>query len=117
MSDREMLIQAATMADAEWPFSGLTNAEIERLDMLAEEAAEIVVAVSKIKRHGPYSYNPDAPENGDNVSQLNGEIADLFGVLRGMVGEGDPFEFPDPETAADAWAKKLRYSHHQEQPK
>jgi hypothetical protein len=102
------------LASAEWPFSGLTNAEIERLDMLSEEAAEIIVAVSKIKRHGPYSYNPDKPDDGDNAAQLNSEISDLFGVLLGMAEAGDPFHVGSIAQHRAAWTKKLRYSHHQE---
>lgn len=96
------------------PFNGLTPAQAERLNMLAEEAAEIIVAVAKILRHGPGSYNPDAPEDGSNVEQLNREIVDFHAVLLGMHAAGDPYELPNPAPTVAAWQKKLRYAHHQE---
>lgn len=103
---------ATFMADV--PFNGLSPAQAERLDMLAEEAAEIIVAVSKIKRHGPYSYNPDAPGDGSNVDQLNRELADFEGVLHGMALAGDPYLSARRSETLDAWERKLRYAHHQD---
>jgi NTP pyrophosphatase (non-canonical NTP hydrolase) len=94
-------------------FNQLTAAEAERLDMLQEEAAEVIRAVAKIKRHGWASYNPDNEAAGTNRRQLISEMTDFRAVWVAMVDAGDI----DPEvTTADvenAWQRKLRYSHHQ----
>lgn len=96
-------------------FNNLSPAETERLDMLAEEAAEIVMAVSKIKRHGWSSHNPDAPAKGDNRRQLEAEMADLLGVWTAMRSAGEVYD-PSLYDTGKAWEKKLRYAHHQADP-
>lgn len=64
------------------PIHNLTPAEIERLTCLAEEAAEIVQAVTKILRHGWDSCHPD--QDGHNVfsnrDQLSKELGDLRAI-------------------------------------
>lgn len=42
------------------PFNKLSPAQAERLDFLAEECAEVIQAISKIKRHGYNSLHYDA---------------------------------------------------------
>jgi hypothetical protein len=96
-------------------FNNLTPAETERLDMLAEEAAEVIVAVSKIKRHGYASYNPDDEEAGTNRQQLHQEFADFRAVWEMMCAAGDVTD-PCKATIDRAWVKKFTYSHHQEPP-
>ncbi len=93
-------------------FNGLTPSEDERLAMLAEEASEIIKAVTKIQRHGYESYNPDKPEEGSNRRQLRKEMTDLAAVWDKMRELGDIA----PTTSAEvhsAWQRKLRYAHHQ----
>ena len=51
-------------------FHGLSPAEAERLYVLAEECAEVVVVVNKILRHGYESYNPHQSDLGSNREQL-----------------------------------------------
>lgn len=94
------------------PFNGLTPAQAERLDMLAEEAAEIIVAVSKIKRHGYASRNPDNQRAGDNRRQLESELADLLGVWTALRDHGEVAD-PSIHDTRRAWDRKLRYAHHQ----
>ena len=59
-------------------FNKLTDAETERLDILAEELSEAIQAICKIKRHGYGSYNPDRPGLGSNRTQLEKELGDVF---------------------------------------
>ena len=96
-------------------FNELTDEQVERLDILAEEAAEVIVAISKIKRHGYLSYNPDVPSRDRvyNKYQLEVELADLVGVMDEMCARGD-LSGPKIEARGKlAWAKKLKYTHHQ----
>ncbi|MEI9428707.1 hypothetical protein [Mesorhizobium sp. Cs1299R1N3] len=99
---------------AEKPFNGLTPAEAERLDMLAEEAAEVILAVSKIKRHG---YNSTHPNNANrhrhNRTDLEKEIGDFIGIMRTMFQRGD-VDFSNIDRAASVkWRNALPYTHHQ----
>ncbi|HRP26375.1 hypothetical protein [Thauera sp.] len=66
----------------------LTDAEAERLAMLAEEAAEVVQIVGKILRHGYDSYHPLQPDVL-NRELLDDELRDLLTVAKRMVGKGD----------------------------
>ena len=95
------------------PFNELTPAEAERLEMLDEEAKEVGTAKSKIMRHGPYSYNPDKPEDGDNMKQLQREVTDFFACLHMMIEAGDPIRLPTAIEIDAAIQKKLKYAHHQ----
>lgn len=96
-------------------FNRLTPAAAERLAMLAEEASEIVKAVSKILRHGYESHNPDAPRKASNRTQLEGEMADLLGVWTAMRDAGEVYD-PSIYDTGKAWERKLRYAHHQDTP-
>jgi NTP pyrophosphatase (non-canonical NTP hydrolase) len=92
-------------------FNGLSAAQAERLSYLAEECAEVIKAVMKIQRHGFSSYNPDAPQDGINRQQLEGEMRDVLGAIARCVLSGDVsatvFEGIDPR-------KGQRYMHHQD---
>ncbi len=95
-------------------FNKLTDAEAERLAMLAEEAGEIVQLVGKILRHGYDSYHPDDPEMTTNKRLLCGEIEDFYAVCYGMRAAGDtPKHVPTPIAVDTKWQRKLKYSHHQ----
>lgn len=51
------------------------------LDLLIEEAAEVIHAASKVKRFG---WNRTEPGYGHNGKQLAAEIGDLLGVIDGL---------------------------------
>lgn len=51
----------------------LTDEQI--LDLIIEEASEVIQAATKIKRFGKNNYNPETGVN--NTRQLRQEIADL----------------------------------------
>lgn len=58
-------------------FNGLTPAEAERLAILAEEASEVVHAVTKVLRHGFESFHPDEPKGPTNREKLALELGNL----------------------------------------
>lgn len=89
-------------------FNKLSPAEAERLAMLAEEAAEVIVEINKILRHGYESFHPDQPDTS-NRSRLTGEVADFLAVAQMM--EDDLTQ--DAPPASEIIAKKMRYAHHQ----
>lgn len=95
------------------PFSGLKKSQRERLDMLSEEAGEIVQAIGKIGRHGYDSYNPDATNNNDNRDDLEHEIADLLGIVDKMNELGDINITRVNNLRLGVWDRKLQYTHHQ----
>lgn len=97
--------------------SGLTEAQRERLEMLAEEAAEVVQACTKILRHGYGNYHPDQEDvhplqretNRDNLAK---ELMDLWTVYERMAlaGDMDKINFYDTKKI---WQKKLKWTRHQ----
>lgn len=94
------------------PVTGLTLAQRERLEMLAEEAAEVVKACTKVLRHGYHSYNPDVPNHASNGDDLERELMDLWVVAERMMAENDIRRLNFYDTV-QRWMKKLRYTHHQ----
>ncbi len=93
-------------------FGGLTNAQRERLEMLAEEASEVVKACTKILRHGYDSYSPFIVGETNNRKDLEDELLDLWCIAERMMDYGDikRLDFFD---SAKRWMKKRRYTHHQ----
>jgi hypothetical protein len=98
----------------EAPFNGLSNAQAELLDMLAEEAAEIGVAIGKIKRHGYDSYHPNRVfKSATNRTDLEKEIGDLIGIMRRIVSNGDLNGDLIEVSAALKWVRAKKFTHHQ----
>lgn len=99
----------------QFPFNRLSNAEAERLTMLAEEAGEIVQAVGKILRHGYASCHPDN-ENADrdNRADLEKEIGDLIGIALAMVKADDLQQSSIDAAAGLKWIRAKPYTHHQD---
>lgn len=79
--------------------------------MLAEEAAEVIQVVGKILRHGYDNHHPDSPDV-TNRELLRKELVDFGAVLGPMARDLGPV--PSQAELAKAWAKKLRYAHHQD---
>lgn len=73
--------------------NGLTLAQAEALDILQEECAEVIQIISKIKRHGLYSYHPNN-RTRMNYEELQKEWADVTIAFR-MVQREFPGLFPD----------------------
>jgi len=55
------------------------------LDKLQEEAAEVIQAVSKIRRFGPDNRHPDRQTT--NLQEFVGEIEDILALLACLEGE------------------------------
>lgn len=93
-------------------FNQLTPAQAERLAMLAEECAEVIQVVGEILRHGYDSHHPSDPST-TNRQLLEREMTDLRAVASALWRDG-----VSQGSIADmdrAWAKKLCFSHHQEE--
>ena len=52
------------------------------LDKLQEESAEIIQAVSKIRRFGPDNHHPERKET--NLQELIGELEDFLALLEAL---------------------------------
>lgn len=94
-------------------FNGLSNAEAERLAVLAEELAEAQQAVGKILRFG---YDTAHPDGGDtNRGHLVQELGDVRNAERMLIDAGD---LNPADIQLRAKAKSLtigQYLHHQSQ--
>lgn len=94
-------------------FNGLTPAEAERLAMLAEECGEVIQVIGKILRHGYNSHHPDNPST-TNKHLLIAELRDVNAVLKAM-GRSELINANlNDDWSGKIWAKKLRFTHHQE---
>ena len=94
-------------------FNQLTDAEAERLAMLAEECGEVVKAVGKVLRHGFESVNPDQKAALTNRQKLTEECGDVVSCILKMVNLTDL----DHEHLEARIAYKNAsdcYTHHQE---
>lgn len=79
----------------------------EALTMFIEECAEVIQAVTKVKRFGVDTTNSGSGEK--NGSALTMELADLLAVIRLAEAHGaiDP---PSEEMIKSAMARKQKYS-------
>jgi len=96
--------------------NGMSPIERELLTMLAEEAAEVVQAVTKILRHGPDSWNPDVEHKILNRMALRKEITDMLAVIQIMREShkellNDIAGYPSHIELGDAMRRKQRYMH------
>lgn len=92
-------------------FNKLTPEQVERLAILAEEAAEVIQAVNKILRHGYDNWNPDRTFIQTNRTDLAKELGQLW-LAADRVIKLDL----DKDTVSMAYASKIAsggYMHHQ----
>jgi phosphoribosyl-ATP pyrophosphohydrolase len=91
----------------------LTDAEIERLAILAEECAEVQQVVMKILRHGYESYHPKDTARKTNRKLLATEIGDLQYIITLMEMQLD-VSSSLIQTALENKEKHIKkYLHHQ----
>lgn len=90
----------------------LSEAEAERLAMLAEECAEVIQIVGKILRHGYESFHPNNP-SVTNRELLDDELGDVRAIAKRMIAEGDIEGDFDLSDSNAVWKRKLSYTHHQ----
>lgn len=95
----------------------LTKAQEERLEMIIEECSETIKEATKILRHGYDSYHPSDIHRVPNRENFRHELSDIAAVLWAMLQAGDikggPRLDPHSRVAMDNWAKKTRWTHHQ----
>jgi NTP pyrophosphatase (non-canonical NTP hydrolase) len=88
----------------------LSLREAELLEMLAEEAAEVVQAAMKVLRHGWDSRNPMRPDSFTNMEHLSrelGQLAVLVNQLPRLSEEMHEFGRVEKEKSLSEW------THHQ----
>lgn len=95
----------------------LTSAQRELIELLAEEAAEVVHIAMKMLRHGPASFHPLDPARTSNHVLLTREIGDVLAsiALLEHYSVTAPYQ-TERENRFDACTAKLRrvekYLHH-----
>jgi hypothetical protein len=70
------------------------------LDKLQEEAAEIIQAVSKIRRFGPDNHHPDRTQT--NLQELIGELEDFQAIVWAL----EEIQYLDPKPSTTSIIKK-----------
>ena len=94
-------------------FNGLTDAQTERLAILAEECGEVVQIVGKILRHGYNSYNPtvDETKRKSNTALLTKELGDLLWIISKMDDAADiKFPIPRTDSTLNMWLRRKESS-------
>ena len=92
---------------------GLSDAERELVEMLAEEAAEVVQVCMKILRHGLESHHPNTPTI-DNAELLEDEVEDFLCVLHQLRKRSVVVASLREDDAERRWlGKKVRWTRHQ----
>lgn len=96
--------------------NGLTAAEQEALELLAEECSEVVKAAMKMLRHGkqPTDHSVEPPVAYDNVADLLGEIQDVLASIYicRHVGLVETVGIINDGALRERLRKKLPYLHH-----
>ncbi len=94
-------------------FNNLSDKTSELLNMLSEEASEVIQIKEKIMRHGLFSYHPKNPNNS-NKELLEKEIGDFLGIMDRLIIDGIISEHLVSAYRRQKWLKALRYTHYQE---
>jgi NTP pyrophosphatase (non-canonical NTP hydrolase) len=82
------------------------NRKQELLLVMMEECAEVIQAVSKVRRFGETAYSPLDKKKIPNMTCLETEIGDILGVLKLLIGEGH-VDGDNIQKAAEKKVKKL----------
>ena len=77
----------------------------EVMDILQEECAEVIQAVSKISRFGLDNFKPGKPKT--NREHLEEELGDLYAMIE-ILQELDVVSWTNIELAAEAKREKLK---------
>ena len=97
-------------------YNRLEPSEEELLEMLIEEASEVIFEACKVLRHGKVATDHHArpPREYNNAGKLAMEIGELMTVAdqcvkRGLIEQEIILQCTGPTV----WAHKLRYTHQQ----
>ena len=92
----------------------LSEAEEERLEMLAEECGETIQIICKILRHGYTSHHPADLSRTTNWVLLKKELNDIKAVMYGMTEAGEYYRSDfSRDISKEIWAKKQKWTHYQ----
>lgn len=94
-------------------FNQLTDAQAERLALLAEELGEAQQAVGKILRHGYSGTHPDGGPT--NKKALESELGDVKAAISLMTQSGDLLAESIHYSMFSKLQRVFRYMHHQPQ--
>lgn len=83
----------------------MSNSSNEVMDILQEECAEVIQAVSKIRRFGIDNYKPGKPKT--NREHLEEELGDLYAMIE-ILQDMDIVSWTNIEKAAEAKKEKLK---------
>jgi NTP pyrophosphatase (non-canonical NTP hydrolase) len=83
----------------------LNNREREVMNILSEECAEVIQAVSKCHRFGLDNYKPNKPKT--NREHLEEELGDLLAMID-ILQEMDVVSWTNIERAQEAKIEKLK---------
>ena len=83
----------------------MTTQEKEVMDILQEECAEVIQAVSKISRFGLNNYKPGKPKT--NREHLEEELGDLYAMIN-ILHDMDIVSWTNIERASEAKIEKLK---------
>ena len=72
------------------------------LDKLQEEAAEIIQAVSKIRRFGPHNHHPERTQT--NLQELAGELEDFQAIVWAL----EELKYLDPKPSTTSTIRKYQ---------
>jgi hypothetical protein len=95
-------------------FNQLTNAETERLAVLAEELGEVLQIVGKTLRHGYESRNPLEADSLTNRRLLEKELGDVMHMVQRMYQSNDIVETTVIERSKYKASTIAKWLHHQE---
>jgi len=83
----------------------IDNQTKEVMDILQEECAEVIQAVSKISRFGLDNYKPGKPKtNREHLEEELGDMLAMIDILHGM----DIVSWTNIDRAAEAKREKLK---------
>lgn len=93
----------------------LSDAQVERLAILAEEIGEAQQIIGKILRHGYDSYNPLEPYRArlSNEKKLEHELGDIALAIELMVKNGDVSSIAMVQRVETKRESIKRWLHHQ----
>jgi NTP pyrophosphatase (non-canonical NTP hydrolase) len=83
----------------------MTDKEIEVMNILQEECAEVIQAVSKVNRFGLDNFKPGKPKT--NREHLEEELGDMLAMID-ILHEMDVVSWTNLEAAKEAKIEKLK---------
>jgi hypothetical protein len=94
-------------------FNRLTEAEAERLALLAEQMGQAIHAIGKVLRHGYEGTNPLTPKGPTNRDWLEREVAHVYVAASMMFDAGDIRRIACSVHEVEKREDVHRYLHHQ----